>query len=84
VDELLQVYNVNDVICKKMTLQQQSHLVATPQLTPFKILVAATSLVLDNLQGGGVRVKCLFLWRESFRLLFTRDKCMIGRSLLEK
>jgi hypothetical protein len=52
VDELLQVYNVNDVICKRMTLQQRSQLVATPQLTPFKILVAATNLVLNILPGG--------------------------------
>jgi hypothetical protein len=54
VDEILQVHNVNDVICKRMTLQQRSHLVATPQLTPFKILVAETNFVLDNLPGGGV------------------------------
>jgi hypothetical protein len=53
VDELLQVYDVNDVICKRMTLQQRSQLVAIPQLTPFKILVAATDLVLNNLPGGG-------------------------------
>jgi hypothetical protein len=53
VDELLQVYDVNDVICKRMTLQQRSQLVSIPQLTPFKILVAATDLVLNNLPGGG-------------------------------
>jgi hypothetical protein len=53
VGELLQVYDVNDVICKRMMLQQRSQLVATPQLTPFKILVAATSLVLNDLPGGG-------------------------------
>jgi hypothetical protein len=53
VDELLQVYDVNDVIFKRMKLQQRSHLVATPQLKPFKILVAVTSLVLNNLPGGG-------------------------------
>jgi hypothetical protein len=53
VDELLQVYAVNDGICKRMMLQQRSQLVAIRQLTPFKILVAATDLVLNNLPGGG-------------------------------
>jgi hypothetical protein len=72
VDELLQVYDVNDVICKRMTLQQRSQLVAIPQLTPFKILVAATDLVLNNLPGG-VKVKDLLRWRDSFRLLCTRE-----------
>jgi hypothetical protein len=65
VDELLQVKDMNDVICKRMTLQHRSQLVVTPQLTPFKILVSATSLVFNNLLGGGVRVKCLLLWRET-------------------
>jgi hypothetical protein len=72
VDKLLQVYDVNGVICKRMTLQQRSQLVAIPQLTPFKILVAATDLVLNNLPGG-VRVKYLLRWSESFRLLCTRE-----------
>jgi hypothetical protein len=53
VDKLLQVYDVNYVICKRMTLQQRSKLVVTPQLTPFKILVLATGLVLNNLPEGG-------------------------------
>jgi hypothetical protein len=70
VDKLLQVYDVNDVICKRMVLQHRSQLVATPQLTPFKILVAATGLVLNSLPGG---VKDFLRWRESFWLLCTRE-----------
>jgi hypothetical protein len=49
--------------------------VATPQLTPFKILVAATSLVLDNLLGGGggEGERCVVLGVKLHALLHTRE-----------